>query len=111
MTCLECNNEMQGRTDKKFCDVHCRNNYNNRRRQADSETVRQINKILQRNRSILEDIYTRNETPSREKLSRAGFSFQHYTGFTKQKSGERIFRNYEYALRERQGKWLVLRQE
>jgi hypothetical protein len=27
--CLKCNNEVRGRSDKKFCSNKCRNNYNN----------------------------------------------------------------------------------
>ncbi|RYF12576.1 MAG: DUF2116 family Zn-ribbon domain-containing protein, partial [Flavobacteriales bacterium] len=37
--CLDCNTEIKGRADKKFCDDQCRNNYNNRRKSEDGEFV------------------------------------------------------------------------
>ena len=44
--CLECNEEIIGRSDKKFCDDQCRNAYNNKKGSEKIMIVKKINKIL-----------------------------------------------------------------
>jgi predicted nucleic acid-binding Zn ribbon protein len=51
--CLDCEQPIQGRSDKKFCDDNCRTNFHNQQKQEEEKTIRQINSILKRNRSIL----------------------------------------------------------
>jgi hypothetical protein len=41
--CLACDKPLKGRTDKKFCDDYCRNNYNNQLKAAKNNVVRNIN--------------------------------------------------------------------
>lgn len=36
--CLFCGSELKGRSDKKFCNDFCRNNYNNSRTQSDIDS-------------------------------------------------------------------------
>ena len=52
-TCLECEANLQGRADKKFCSDACRNNFNNRQKSAVTILVRQVNSVLKKNRNIL----------------------------------------------------------
>jgi hypothetical protein len=51
--CLDCEQPIHGRSDKKFCDDNCRNNFHNHVKQIEDKTLRQINAILKRNRNIL----------------------------------------------------------
>ncbi len=79
--CLDCQQDLQGRADKKFCDNYCRSNYHNQRRRADSPFILRINQILFKNRSILQQ-FLRHETScncTREHLSSFGFQFSYYT--------------------------------
>ncbi|MFT7376985.1 MAG: hypothetical protein ACI88Z_000811, partial [Sphingobacteriales bacterium] len=52
--CQDCGAPISGRADKKFCGHHCRNHYHNDKYKITSGVVRKINRILTRNRSILE---------------------------------------------------------
>ena len=54
--CLNCNKPVKGRTDKKFCDDYCRNNYNNQLKSNTINLVRNINNALGKNRRILENL-------------------------------------------------------
>jgi predicted nucleic acid-binding Zn ribbon protein len=44
--CLTCNKPLKGRTDKKFCDDYCRNNYNNQLKSNTINLVRNINNAV-----------------------------------------------------------------
>lgn len=57
--CLDCNAVINGRADKKFCDDQCRTHYNNRIRTEDNSFLNEVNRILKKNRAILN---TKNPT-------------------------------------------------
>lgn len=72
--CQECEREILGRTDKKYCSDMCRNNYNNRERSKEHQIVRQINCMLLRNRKILSRLLTSKVSKiSRNKLMEQAF--------------------------------------
>lgn len=68
------------RKDKKFCSDYCRTAYHNpQRKSLDPEVVR-INKILQTNFEILEEIFASpHHSVERDVMMRKGFSFDYYT--------------------------------
>ena len=51
--CLDCGAVLRGRSDKKFCDDQCRNNYNNQLNSESYNLVRNINNKLKRNRRVM----------------------------------------------------------
>ncbi|HET7116882.1 MAG TPA: hypothetical protein VFI29_10350, partial [Hanamia sp.] len=55
--CLNCDKAIKGRTDKKFCDDYCRNNYNNQLKASKNNLVRNINNALGKNRRVLESFF------------------------------------------------------
>ena len=55
-TCLYCGETFQGRSDKKFCDAQCRNSYNNKVNRLHELKIIEVNKILRKNRSILNNL-------------------------------------------------------
>jgi len=59
--CLQCGNELRGRSDKKFCDDQCRSQFNNQHYAVSSNFVREINSILRRNRQILAGYFNGKE--------------------------------------------------
>ena len=72
--CIECNEPLKGRSDKKFCDDHCRSTFNNRRNRMDNNTIRKINLRLNRNRRILKDLYSNGKKKVKHlELSNKGF--------------------------------------
>ncbi len=80
--CLNCYKPVKGRTDKKFCDDYCRNNYNNQLKSNTINLVRNINNALGKNRRILQDLFTDGEEmakTTKSKLLQKGFQFQYIT--------------------------------
>jgi hypothetical protein len=80
--CLECNEVVQGRADKKFCSDSCRVAHHNQRRITESHSLRAVNLILSRNRSIL--LHFLDETNAKvemqsHQLSLKGFDFSFWT--------------------------------
>ena len=52
--CLSCKNKLEGRSDKKFCDIHCKSSY--QYQQSKLKAPRFYNKVdnqLKLNRKIL----------------------------------------------------------
>lgn len=60
--CKICNTEIKGRSDKKFCSVKCKNYYHVNLRKATAVAVKEIDKKLHRNRSILLEILGKHKT-------------------------------------------------
>jgi hypothetical protein len=78
--CLDCSQEISGRSDKKFCSDYCRINYHNTLAKNKQRAFRKINKILLTNRNILSDFVNTNfPTISRMQLLNAGFKFEYHT--------------------------------
>lgn len=80
--CLACNKSIKGRTDKKFCDDYCRNAFNNKLKGESSNTVRNINNALRRNRRILQELLLPNDKMIKtnlEILLARGFLFKYIT--------------------------------
>ena len=80
-SCLECQSEFRGRTDKKFCSDYCRNAYHNRLNRDSNNLVRTVNNRLRRNYRILRHIAA---TPGSGPIQRAllaghGFDFDSIT--------------------------------
>ncbi|GAB4093377.1 hypothetical protein [Flaviaesturariibacter terrae] len=79
--CQLCGHPLRGRSDKKFCDDHCRNAFNNEQNSARYAIVRRVNALLLRNRRILGELLAENETVqvSKELLLLRGFQFRYAT--------------------------------
>ena len=78
--CLDCNQELSGRSDKKFCSDQCRINFHNVLAQKTNKSIRKINKILLHNRKILrENIVNEQKQISMAELTDQGFNFKYHT--------------------------------
>jgi len=96
-SCLECNNLLFGRTDKKFCSEPCRNSFNNKKRANERLLIRNIDKKLHRNRFILKNHYAIGKTKiSRLVLQFEGFDFNHFTHYLKKEDEITWCCCYEY---------------
>jgi len=96
--CLDCGVLIRGRSDKKFCDDQCRNNYNNRLNSADNSVVKKINSCLKRNRDVLLRLNpTGKNRVSRGKLLESGFNFKYFTHTYGNSRGNVYYFCYEYG--------------
>ena len=86
--CLECDDKIIGRVDKKFCSDGCRNSYNNRVNKDSKNIIRNTNNRLRKNYRILESLNPNQKTKtSRAKLIEAGLDFNYFTSIYKTKKG------------------------
>ena len=94
--CMDCNEELKGRSDKKFCDDQCRSNFNNRQYSENTVYMRQINSILKRNRRILTELNPEGKIKiTRKKLLAKGFTFDYFTNTYLTQAGTTYFFCYE----------------
>ena len=97
-SCTECGRSFTGRSDKKFCTDLCRSAFHNRVKQKEREPVNHTNRILMKNRKILEAMVEKStyET-SFEKMVESGFNFSHFTSIEYNRKSGVVCYCYEYA--------------
>jgi len=99
--CLNCNEPLKGRSDKKFCDDQCRTSFNNRINYDSSNHLKSINSILRKNRKILQELLSFSTegkmNTSQKKLYDKGFNFNYHTHFYITKTGKTYQFCYEYG--------------
>jgi hypothetical protein len=98
--CLECEETIRGRSDKKFCSDACRTSYHNRNNIDKPEVIKFIDYQLKRNRKILKKFYSqfsenKMEIPVKQ-FTHMGFAFDFYTHKEILQSSEFVF-CYEYG--------------
>ena len=86
--CLECEDKLVGREDKKFCSDGCRNAYNNKINKDSNNYMRNINNKLRKNYRILLELNTEGKSKTtRAKLLSKGFDFEFFTNKLHTKTG------------------------
>ena len=109
--CLDCKKPVKGRTDKKFCNDFCRNNFNNLLKSDTNNLVRNINNTLGRNRRILESFFNGEEElakTTQEKLHEKGFLFKYITHTYTNKKGNTYFFVYDLGYLPLENDWYLL---
>ncbi len=109
--CLACEKPIRGRTDKKFCDDYCRNNYNNQLKAGGTNLMRNINNALGKNRRILESFFGTDEEmvkTTHEKLLQKGFQFKYITHIYTNKKGNTYFFCYDLGYLPLEHDWYLL---
>jgi hypothetical protein len=97
-TCLECNEPIKGRADKKFCSDACRNAQNNKFNKDSTNLMRQINRILRKNRMILSKLNpTGKSVFHKTTLIQNGYNFDYFTNTYKTKEGKVYYFCYEHG--------------
>lgn len=110
-TCLNCSKPIKGRSDKKFCDDYCRNNFNNHLKSEEGGFTRSINNILRNNRKILGTMIMLGEgtvKSIKSKLLEKGFNFQYFTHIYTNKKGLTYFFCYEYGYLFLDSDWILI---
>ena len=94
--CLECNEVVKGRADKKFCSDYCRNAYNNKINKDSKNLIRNINNRLRKNYKTLSELNSTGKTKvARTKLYDKGFDFQLFTSIYTTKTGNIYYYIYD----------------
>ena len=109
--CLNCDKPLKGRTDKKFCDDYCRNNYNNQLKSNTINLVRNVNNALGKNRRILENLFIAGEEmakTTRDKLLQKGFQFKYITHTYTNKKGNTYYFCYDIGYLPLESDWYLL---
>ncbi len=87
-TCSECNEELRGRADKRFCSDYCRNIANNKLNKDSSALMRNINNRLRKNWRVLHELCPQDKSKTtRNKLLANGFDFTFFTSIYTTKKG------------------------
>lgn len=88
--CPECGDKLIGRVDKKFCSDQCRNTFNNRLNSDNTNTVRNINNALRKNRRILEELNKQSGKTmvTKDTLLTNGYNFTYHTHTYTTKRGD-----------------------
>jgi len=109
--CLECGDLLRGRSDQKFCSDQCRNTYNNRKFGDANNLIRQINRILKKNRAILAELNPGDKTTLfGVEMVKAGFNFDYYTNTLTTRAGRTYYFCYDLGYAELEGtKYLIVR--
>lgn len=87
--CIECNERIIGRADKKFCGDICRNAYNNRISGETNNEMRKVILALKKNRRILDELYSSGKKKvSKKMLIERGYDFERLTHFYANKKNQ-----------------------
>jgi hypothetical protein len=79
--CIECNETIYGRSDKKFCDAACRNLHHNKLMTPKDKGVQHIQMVLKNNRKILAYLYQKQShcDMTKQTLEAMGYNFAFHT--------------------------------
>ncbi len=97
--CLNCQRELTGRTDKKYCDLHCKSAFQyNKQKKDPKRFYNKVDNQLKLNRRILKQYNKGGKVTIRCKvLSELGFDSNFFTHYWKNKKGDVYFFIYEYG--------------
>ncbi|MFT4646708.1 MAG: hypothetical protein ACI8ZX_003140 [Planctomycetota bacterium] len=101
--CKICKKTILGRLDKIFCSSSCKNIYHKGLRKFVSLKTEDVDKILHRNRAILQEILGKKKVQikvNRIVLSKKKFHFKYHTHFQVNKSGKMYYYLYDMAWME-----------
>ncbi|NCI47770.1 hypothetical protein GWC94_14030 [Sediminibacterium sp. WSJ-3] len=104
---------LHGRTDKKFCNDHCRNEFHNRQNSCSNNYMRIINFRLRRNRRILSALLSAKHTTriGIEQMHDNGFAFDYFTHMITNEKGITCFFCYEYGYLKHGGQVIIIREK
>ncbi len=102
-TCLACENQLKGRSDKKFCDLHCKSSFHYWK--SLEEAPRFYNKVdnqLKLNRRIFKSFNKAGKATVRaEIILDLGFDPNFFTHYWKNNKGDVYLFVYEYGFLKR----------
>jgi len=101
--CLACNSNLQGRSDKVFCDAHCKSSYHYKKSIEEAPRFyNQVENQLKLNRKILKSFNKAGKVTIRaNKLIELGFNPKFFTHYWKNTKGDVYLFVYEYGFLKR----------
>ncbi len=100
--CLYCGGVVKGRSDKKYCSLKCKNEFNFNARANTKSDVLAIDQLLHRNRIILLTLMGDSKKEQFDKLilTKAKFRWEYHTGHYLNKEGKMYWLVYDFAWME-----------
>lgn len=97
--CLNCSKELEGRTDKKFCDPQCKSAYQYQKEKESPERFyNKVDNQLKLNRKILKEYNKGGKVTIRIKvLLDLGFDPKYFTHYWKNQKGDVYLFVYEFG--------------
>lgn len=97
--CLNCNKELTGRTDKKYCDPQCKSAHQYKReKQSPERFYNKVDNQLRLNRRILKEYNKAGKATVRSSvLLQNGFDPNFFTHYWKNKKGDVYLFVYEFG--------------
>lgn len=101
--CLECNEILTGRSDKKFCNPYCKSSYQYRKtKDNDANLFKKIDLQLKLNRRLLKNYNKAGKAIIRkEDMMKEGFNPKYFTHYWKNQKNEVYLFCYEYGFLEK----------
>lgn len=107
--CLQCFEQLTGRADRKFCCDQCRSLYNNHQSSESEILIKSINRILQKNYSILSMLKANGKTTtSKIDLQKNGYCFEYFTFSNTTPKKHIYYYCYDQGFREKEHDKLIL---
>ncbi|WMI70058.1 hypothetical protein [Mangrovimonas sp. YM274] len=101
--CLKCRKKLKGRSDKKFCNDHCKSAYHYRKSlEGELKFYNDVLRVLRNNRKILK-LYNRagKSTVRCEVLLKEGFNPNFFTHYWKNGKGDVYLFVFEFGFLKR----------
>jgi len=98
--CPLCKSVFKGRSDKKFCSIKCKSVYNYKLTSHTKSATKSIDKILHRNRSILQELMGKKISQKKVPLydlEKKNFNFNYVTKYIVNKEGKVFNYVYDFA--------------
>lgn len=100
-TCTNCKGLFEGRRNKKFCSISCKNQFHNEAYREENNLVFDVNRALNKNRAILKQLFKvyRSSVVPMTILEAHGFNGKFHTHLFDAPSGTRYTMVYELGFR------------
>jgi|GEM_PF-362010 len=98
-TCAVCNRQLEGRSDKIYCDIKCKNHYHGQKRREIKNVYEVYGRIAYNNAEILSSLMNESNDSleiSELELQRIGFNFQNVSSW-ECRNGVYIFKIFNYS--------------
>jgi predicted nucleic acid-binding Zn ribbon protein len=101
MNCLTCGKALEGRSDKKYCNNHCKSALQYANRKREEHLFFKIDRQLKLNRKLLKQHNKSGKSMVRkEELVNQGFDPNYFTNYWKNSKGKVYLFCYEYGFME-----------
>ena len=98
--CVQCQQELRGRIDKRFCSDSCRTQYHNEANRTRNRRFNYVHRQLKRNYTILETFARKKQSQVHlRELWLLGFDTKKVTGVKLAKTGKITFELYDLTYR------------